>query len=251
MIRVVPRRVIAAAGIVFLTKTSLAGPPYFTDDPEPVEHRHWELYLASQTFHDRDGWTGTAPHFEVNYGVIPDVQLHLIVPLAYAVPAKGSSAYGVGDTELGIKYRFVQEGTWVPQIGTFPFLEVPTGASSRDLGNGSAQLFLPLWIQKSFGPWTTYGGSGFWVDLGNAERHWWYLGWQVQRRVLDGVAVGAEVFHETPKQTGDESDTHFDVGAVVDLTEAHHVLFSVGRGIWGPNLFQSYVAYQATLGPDD
>ena len=24
-----------------------AGPPYITDDPEPMEHQHWEVYLAS------------------------------------------------------------------------------------------------------------------------------------------------------------------------------------------------------------
>ena len=80
---------------------ALAGPPYNTDDPEPVEYRHWEFYLASQTVHDRDGWTGTAPHFEVNYGVVPNVQLHVIAPLAYSVPDDGRSAYGFGDTELG------------------------------------------------------------------------------------------------------------------------------------------------------
>src|ERR1019366_8989957 len=25
-----------------------AGPPFLTDDPEPVEYQHWEFYLASQ-----------------------------------------------------------------------------------------------------------------------------------------------------------------------------------------------------------
>jgi len=63
---------------------SFAGPPYTTDDPEPVEYRHWEFYIASEHFRDHVGWSGTAPHFELNYGVAPDVQLHLIAPLAYA-----------------------------------------------------------------------------------------------------------------------------------------------------------------------
>ena len=49
-----------------------AGPPFVTDDPEPVEYRHWEIYLASQHAKDKDGWSGTAPHFEVNYGVLPN-----------------------------------------------------------------------------------------------------------------------------------------------------------------------------------
>jgi hypothetical protein len=228
---------------------ALAGPPYITDDPEPVEYRHWEFYLASQSFHDRDGWIGTAPHFEVNYGVVPNVQLHLIAPLAYSVPDSGRSAYGYGDTELGIKYRFVQEQKWVPQIGTFPFLEVPTGSQGRGLGNGSAQVFLPIWIQKSFEHWTTYGGGGFWIDAGQRDRHWWYFGWLVQRELFEGFTLGAEIFHQTPREPGTERDTRFNIGGVIDFSEEHHLLLSAGRGFAGPNLFQGYIAYQATLGP--
>jgi hypothetical protein len=43
-----------------------AGPPFTTDDPEPVEYRHWEIYVASQLEHDKGGWSGTSPHFEIN-----------------------------------------------------------------------------------------------------------------------------------------------------------------------------------------
>lgn len=246
------RRATVLPGIgLLVVRSALAGPPYITDDPEPVEYHHWELYLASQTFHDRDGWTATAPHFEVNYGVLPNVQLHLIAPFVYSAPTNGTAHYGYGDTEFGIKYRFVQEGEWVPQIGTFPFLEIPTGSSARGLGNGSAQLFVPLWIQKSLGPWTTYGGGGFWIDLGRTDRHWWYIGWQAQRRLSDELTLGAEVFHLTAAESADESDTRFNVGAVIDLSGVHHVLLSAGRGFAGPNLFQGYIAYLLTLGPQE
>jgi len=30
-----------------------AGPPYITDDPEPVEYQHWEVYLASISLSSR------------------------------------------------------------------------------------------------------------------------------------------------------------------------------------------------------
>jgi hypothetical protein len=237
--------------VVSWSARSLAGPPYTTDDPEPVEYQHWELYLASATSHDRGGWIGTAPHWEVNYGAVPNVQLHLIAPLAYSVPDGGRSAYGFGDVELGIKYRFVGEQKWVPQMGTFPLLEVPTGSRGSGLGNGTAQVFLPLWLQKSMGQWTTYGGAGFWIDTGQDSRHWWYFGWQVQRQLFPGFALGAEVFHLTPREPGTERDTRFNLGAVVDFSDQHHVLLSAGRGFAGPNRFQAYVAYQATLGPPD
>lgn len=59
-----------------------AGPPSVTDDPEPVEYKHGEFYVASVTGHNSDGTLGTLPHFELNYGPLPDVQLHLIAPQA-------------------------------------------------------------------------------------------------------------------------------------------------------------------------
>ena len=66
---------------LFAPAAVLAGPLYVTDDPEPVEYRHWEVYLASQLSHDVDSWSGTAPHIEVNYGAFPNFQPHVIAPL--------------------------------------------------------------------------------------------------------------------------------------------------------------------------
>ena len=78
----------------------LAGPPFKTDDPEPVEDQHWEVYVASQYANDKDGVSGTAPHFEVNYGVLPNVQLHLLAPFGYDRPRGGPTLYGFQDLEL-------------------------------------------------------------------------------------------------------------------------------------------------------
>jgi hypothetical protein len=46
-----------------------------TDDPEPVEFRHWEVYLAAQHFSARDGVSGSAPLVDLNYGAWPGLQL--------------------------------------------------------------------------------------------------------------------------------------------------------------------------------
>jgi hypothetical protein len=50
-----------------------AGPPYITDDPDPVEYRHWEIYMASIFDKQPGAWTTTAPHLEVNYGLVPNL----------------------------------------------------------------------------------------------------------------------------------------------------------------------------------
>jgi hypothetical protein len=73
--------------LVCAPATALAGPPYTTDDPEPVDYRHWELYLASAVGHDKNGWTGIGPHFEAHYGALRNAHLHLIAVLcSYSQP---------------------------------------------------------------------------------------------------------------------------------------------------------------------
>jgi hypothetical protein len=63
------RPVIACPFCVLTPVVAFAGPPFRTDDPEPVEYKHWELYLASQGSFDHDEGSLTAPHVEINYDV--------------------------------------------------------------------------------------------------------------------------------------------------------------------------------------
>lgn len=166
-----PALILLGSLTVFAPIAVWAGPPFVTDDPEPVEYRHGEFYIASQYAKNKDGKEGTLPHFEINYGIVPDVQLHLLVPLAFVHPNGGPTMYGFGDTEVGVKYRFLQETDTAPQVGTFPIVHVPTGDSARGLGGGHVPIFLPIWGQKSWGPWTTYGGGGYWINPGEGNKN--------------------------------------------------------------------------------
>jgi len=236
--------------IPFVPFSSLAGPPFRTDDPEPVEYKHWEIYFASQYSNDRNGVSATAPHAEINYGVAPNFQLHLIVPMEYVKPAGQPSHYGYGDTELGLKWRFYECEEAKFMVGTFPIVEIPTGDQSMGLGNGDAQVFLPLWLQKGWGPWQTYGGGGYWINPGTGHQDFWFLGWQIQREINKNLTLGGEVFHQSASEVDGDSHTAFNIGAIINITDNHHILISAGRDFDGPNLFSSYIAYQLTFGPE-
>jgi hypothetical protein len=237
--------------LVMVGTAARAGPPFLTDDPEPVELHHWEVYVASQYAHDDVGVTVTAPHFEVNYGVLPDTQLHIIVPLVYSSPKDGSKQYGLGDIELGVKYRFIHETETLPQLGTFPIVMTSTGSESRGLGEGHIRVFIPIWLQKSWGPWTTYGGGGLWFNKTGDNKNFWQTGWEVQREISRTFTVGAEVFNTSPAAREDSDRTGFNMGAIINFSEERHLLLSAGRDIHGPNNFTSYVAYQWTFGPGE
>ena len=244
---------VAVFQIIFLLVSPivLAGPPFLTDDPEPVEYKHTEAYLAMQYRHDRDGDSSTLPHVEINYGLLPNVQIHLIAPLQYIKPEGSSSQYGYGDTEVGVKYRFVQETEYFPQMAVFPLIEFPTGDSDKGLGSGRTQYFLPIWLQKSWGPWSSYGGGGYWINPGIDNKNYWYFGWQAQRALAKWFSLGAELFYTTPTTRDGDHVLGYNIGGIVNLTEKHHVIFSAGTDIHGQNLSRYYAAYQLTWGPPE
>ncbi len=178
---------------------------------------------------------------------MPEFHLHLLIPAAYSAPTAESSHYGLGDIEVGAKIRFLHEKKWIPQAAVYPLVELPVGDENKGLGNGHVQVFLPLWLQKSFGAWTVFGGFGYWFNTGVDRRNSWYVGGVVNRRLSSKVSVGTELFHMT-SQFDLEDETRFNLGLVLDFSSLHHLLVSAGRGIQGPNRFQTYIGYQLTFG---
>ncbi|MEO8927045.1 MAG: hypothetical protein ABI306_07760 [Caulobacteraceae bacterium] len=229
-----------------------AGPPYRTDDPEPVDLGHWEVYAFSQATRIQGDLSGEGPAVEVNYGAAPNLQLHIVVPLAFNRPAGGGTAFGLGDTELGVKYRFVEESKtgWAPQVGVFPLVELPTGEAAHGLGAGYTRIFLPVWLQKSAGPWTAYGGAGYWINPGPGNRDYWFTGFLIQRQIAAPLALGVEVFHQTADTALGRDSTGFNVGAVWDITSHYHLLLSAGRGLQAAaasNALSCYAGLQWTF----
>src|SRR5580704_748160 len=88
---------------------ALAGPPFQTDDPEPIDFQHYEFYAFASSDGTALETDTVGPAFEFNWGALPNVHLHIIAPVSAIFPADGPRAVGFGDMELGIKYRFVQE----------------------------------------------------------------------------------------------------------------------------------------------
>ncbi len=244
---------------------AMAGPPFVTDDPETVEFRHWEFYVASQFGYRKGEIGGTAPHVEANFGVLPDVQLHVLAPVVYSI-TRGHEAdfrvappyaydrnkwnrakFGYGYTEIGMKVRFLHESDGSPQIGIFPMIEAPT--ATKGMGyNFLPQLYLPLFIQKSAGDFTTYGGGGFWYNPGKDNRNYWFAGWLVQYKFAKRFTLVAECFYYSPDSKGAEHRAAANIGMIVDFNDTWHLLFSAGRDILGPNILSAYLAVQCTVG---
>ena len=249
-----PRALVIRFGRLLLPVLSLsgalrAGPPFLTDDPEPVDLHHWEAYLFGAGDRTADGSAVSGPAAEFNYGVLPDTQLHLVVPAARVVPSGGGATTGLGDTELGIKYRFVHESDVTPQIGVFPMVELPTGSADRGLGNGRAWFRLPVWLQKSAGPWTTYGGGGEALNSAPGQRNHPFGGWLVQRDFGPHLTLGGELFAQGADTVGGRGFTAANLGGAYNFNPNFSLLFSAGRSIAGERHTIWYLGLYWTGGP--
>lgn len=253
---------LAALVILICPAIALAGPPFQTDDPEPIDFRNYELY----TFASADGTAvemdTTGPALEFNWGALPNVHLHIIIPVAAILPSNnpsfapsgtGPNAIGLGDIETGIKYRFVQETKHRPQIGTFVMFELPTGSASKGLGVGKTWYKVPIWVQKSFGSWTTYGGGGETV-FNNVDglRNYPFAGWLVQRDLGKKLTLGTEVFYHGAEGLGTaqtRSATLMDVGGYYKFRDpGFQLLFAYGHTIAGQSENYAYLGLYWTWG---
>jgi hypothetical protein len=239
-----------------------AGPPFLTDDPVPVDYGHWETIGFSLGTLVHGDATGTLPGVEINFGARPDVQLHLKLQATFNSQSITGTEFGYGDTEIGVKYRFIdsQEDDWWPEFAIYPAVNAPTGDTARGLGTGATHAFLPLWVQKDLGEWTTYGGGGYGINPGPGNRNYWFFGWQLQRRITGNLTLGAELFHQTAFSTGgpgslgfplgSKATTGFNLGGTYDFSDSYHLLFSAGHGIQNAstsNEFSYYIGIQCTF----
>ncbi len=245
--------------LILIPAYALAGPPFLTDDPVPVEYQHWEINnYAMSVFANGASFT-SAPASDINYGLLPEVQAHVNVAWGWSYASGSGVNTGPADLELGVKYRFLNPKSedWWSQIAFYPFLDLPTGDASKNLGTGRVHSYLPIWIQKDFGDWTTYGGGGYWINPGPGNQNYWFTGWVLLRKITDSLQLGGELFHQTKASTsgpgvggfpiGTKDTTGFNIGGTYDFDKTYHLLFSAGTGLENrqtDNEFSFYLALQ-------
>ena len=175
---------------------AVAGPPFLTDDPEPVDVHHVEINAIAQQTRAATGRAGSVSG-EVNVGCAAETQCHVAVPIAFNLPVAGSSRASLGDAAFGVKYRFLNRPDDGWSAAVYPTLVLPTGDASRGLGNGRAQFLLPLWVQRSSGPWNWDAGIARLINRAPGVRDSWFNGLLARRSFGDRLSLGAELFHRT------------------------------------------------------
>jgi len=219
-----------------------AGPPFVSDDPEPTEAGHWEIYGFAAGTHV-PGQTEGAGGLDINYGGAKDLQLTAVLPIQYETGADGTA--GPGNVELAVKYKFLHQadGSPLPDVAFFPRAFVPT--AGRRFGPRRLSILLPLWAQKDLGKWSVFGGGGYDINPGPGQRDFWLTGIGAQRAVTDRFTLGAEIYRQTADADDARRFTGLNLGALYKMNAHWSLIGSVGPGVEHARTEGRYTFYLA------
>ena len=238
-----------AAMVAALSLPALAGPPFQTDDPGTTPYHFFDVYVASDYTRTFNSVDGTLPHIDINYGVLPNANITVTLPLADAHESRAPMHFGYGDTAVAAKVCILRESDTLPQISFAPAVVVPTGKSAMGLGAGNERAFFPLWAQKGFGRYTFFGGGGLWHNHGDGNRDYTVGGFAVVRDMGRGLTLGAEIFGQSADTIGGSGSAGFTLGTIKQIDEQHKILLSLGRSIHGTSSVSGYAGYELLFGP--
>ncbi|MEA2999687.1 MAG: hypothetical protein QOK17_1520 [Sphingomonadales bacterium] len=221
--RVVRRAAALATGA--WAAAAAAGPPYVTDDPEPTDLGHWEIYVfgaGSGQHRDLESEGG----IDLNYGGFKDVQLTATLPVALTHQGGRGTRVGPGDVELGVKYRFIKAERGGFEAAIFPRVILPTGG--HRFGTGRVRLLLPLWAQKDFDRWSLFGGAGYTINPGAGNRDFWQSGLALTRSLSERTSLGGEAWIEGADAVGGHRTIGLGLGGIHKLGGPFALLVSGG-----------------------
>lgn len=249
------------------------GPPFITDDPGTPGNGRWEINLGAIADHNPGLSYYQVPNIDINYGWGDRIQLMYSPSLAAATDANDTTRAGLGETQLGVKWRYFEHHTAGEaktdenmnfSLGTYPqaLINNPTSSVRRGIVENGPQYYLPAEFTAKLGP----------VDL-NGEVGHWFGNQLVPSRWGRGLIAGHELNARTElyAELYDLQDANrignvpkqraltLDVGGRRTLDHAGHLrlLFMGGRGIQAvtrQNSEPSWIAYvgiQFLFGPKE
>jgi hypothetical protein len=158
------------------------GPPYYTNDPGTPGNHNWEINLGYMPFLYTAQSITHMPDVDINYGLGDRIQLTFENAWLRVVNPSSSPRYGLGQDQLGVKWRFYDNEESGFAISVFPQLSLnnPDNSVARGITPRSASLILPVEFSKKLGP----------VNLN------WEVGYNYVHTGADGWLAGVVVGHD-------------------------------------------------------
>jgi hypothetical protein len=212
------------------------GPPLVTDDPDTPPGGHWEINLAAIGMHTPGEKQLSLPDADINYGWGDHIQLKIDTPWLLMEEKSEPAKSGLGASDLGVKWRFVDADRSGFSLSTYPQVLINALPSSyrRGLTTPGQTWLLPVEIS------TERGGFGFDGEVGRylstsplarlQQPDAWVAGFIASHDCAPRLECLAEI-----RQTFAPGDaqTLLNFGGHQQLTDSLALLFAAGHD-FGP-----------------
>jgi hypothetical protein len=134
--------------LFFFSSPAFAARPLTTDDAGTVEKGEFQLEtgfdFARQENHDKE----LGPSMTLTYGIFERMDVGIGSGYLFVYPAEDKNENGFADTELKLKYRWIDEKDWRPAFATTGTIKFPTASESKGLGSGKTDLSINTILTK-------------------------------------------------------------------------------------------------------
>lgn len=135
--------------LLLFTSSTFAARPLTTEDTGTVEKGIFQLEtgfdFARQENHDKE----LGPSMTLTYGMFERMDMGIGSGYLFVRPAEGERENGFADTEIKVKYRFMDEKGVLPSFAVIGKVKIPTASESKDLGSGKTDFGMIAIFQKN------------------------------------------------------------------------------------------------------
>lgn len=148
--------------IFFSSATTDAARPLTTDDAWTVGKGEFQLEAGfdalRQDNHDRE----YSPSLTLTYGLLKRMDLGIGSGYVFSHPKEDKRENGMDDTEIKLKYRWMDEKDWRPAFTVSGILKIPTASESKGLGSGQTDFGVNAILTKTLGKkWAVHLNLGY------------------------------------------------------------------------------------------
>jgi hypothetical protein len=145
--------------------TAWAGPPLLTSDTGTPGDGHWEINVGLSGEKTLSQVDLALRFVDINYGLGERIQLKAELPWLFLKPDGEETKDGIGNSVLGIKWRFLDEERHGIAMSVYPQVEFNTASSSVDKGlaDYGTKYILPVELERKFGAVNVTGEVGSFI----------------------------------------------------------------------------------------
>lgn len=206
------------------------GPPYYTTDPGTPGNMNWEINFGYMPFLFNGASVTHTPDVDINFGVGERIQLTYEDAWLRVWNPTAPARYGMGQDQLGVKWRFYDGGEEGMQFSVFPQLSVnnPNHAVERGITPPGASLLLPIEFTRKVGKIDLNLEAGY--NLVHLGPDGWFTGTVVGHEFTKKLELDAELFTTGTFHPGFVQPV-LDVGGRYKIHRPFILLMMAGRSL--------------------